>query len=93
MPPREASTFSPYRIGMRVSRHVPACITELRSMFSARRSCAAPTRAEWPGPLIFLPLSNRREGIEDRDYLAESKGMFGIPKKVTPIFNSQEAWL
>jgi hypothetical protein len=34
-----------------------------------------------------------REGIEDRDYLAESKGTFGIPEKVTPILNPQRAWL
>jgi hypothetical protein len=34
-----------------------------------------------------------REGIEDRDYLAESKGIFGIPEKVTPILNPQKAWL
>jgi hypothetical protein len=26
MPPREASILSPYRIGMRVSFHLPACI-------------------------------------------------------------------
>jgi hypothetical protein len=34
-----------------------------------------------------------REGIEVRDYLAESKGIFGIPEKVTPILNPQKAWL
>jgi hypothetical protein len=46
IPPRAARTRSPYLIGMRVSRHLPACITELKSIFSAKRSCAAPTRAE-----------------------------------------------
>jgi hypothetical protein len=34
-----------------------------------------------------------REGIEDRDYLVESKGIFGTPEKVTPILNPQNAWL
>jgi len=34
-----------------------------------------------------------REGIEDHDFPAESKGIFGIPEKVTPILNPQKAWL
>jgi hypothetical protein len=38
-------------------------------------------------------LDAAREGIEDRDYLAESKGIFGIPEKVTPILNPQKARL
>jgi hypothetical protein len=43
---------------------------------------------------ILLPnLGIGREGIEVRDYLAESKGIFGIPEKVTPILNPQKAWL
>src|ERR1700675_1781336 len=44
-------------MGMRVSRHLPACITELKSMFNARRSCAAPTRAECPEILSHSCLS------------------------------------
>jgi len=34
-----------------------------------------------------------REGIEDGDYLTESKDISEIPEKVTPILNPQKAWL
>jgi hypothetical protein len=37
-----ANTFSPYRIGILVSFHRPACITDAISIFSASKSCAAP---------------------------------------------------
>jgi hypothetical protein len=50
--PLLASTSSPYRIGMRVDFHRPACITDPRSIFSANKSCAASTRTE--APLIWL---------------------------------------
>lgn len=48
IPPRAARTCSPYPIGILLLFHLPACITELKSTFNADRSCAAPTRAEWP---------------------------------------------
>jgi hypothetical protein len=48
MPPRPAWTSSPYRIGIAVVFHRPACITEARSMLSASISCVAPTRIECP---------------------------------------------
>src|SRR5450631_1793307 len=35
IPPRPACTSSPYRIGITVVFHRPACITEARSIFSA----------------------------------------------------------
>jgi hypothetical protein len=38
IPPLLAKTFSPYRIGIGVSFHLPACITELNSMFNASKS-------------------------------------------------------
>jgi hypothetical protein len=38
IPPRAANTFSPYRIGMRVSLHLPACITDAISIFNANKS-------------------------------------------------------
>ena len=48
MPPRPANTYSPYRIGIRFVFQRPACITEAKSIFSASRSCVAPTRIECP---------------------------------------------
>jgi hypothetical protein len=35
-------------MGIRVSFHLPACITDAISILSANKSCAAPTRAECP---------------------------------------------
>jgi hypothetical protein len=46
--PRAASTCSPYRIGICVDFHLPACMVEARSIFSDRRSCVAPTLMECP---------------------------------------------
>lgn len=40
LPPRCASTFSPYRIGILVSFHRPACITDAISILSAKTNPA-----------------------------------------------------
>jgi hypothetical protein len=59
--PLPAKTFSPYLIGILVSVHLPACITEGKSMFKANRSCAAarvrPIRYShvWPADQLPLP--------------------------------------
>jgi hypothetical protein len=37
IPPRAARTSSPYRIGIRVDFHLPASITDARSIFNASR--------------------------------------------------------
>ena len=47
MAPLDARTPSPYRIGIRVDLHRPACITDPKSMFNANKFCAAPTLTEW----------------------------------------------
>src|ERR1700736_516988 len=40
--PHRRSTFFPYRIGIRISFHRSACITDAISILSANKSCAAP---------------------------------------------------
>jgi hypothetical protein len=39
------------------------------------------------------PLNATEPGIEDGDYLAESKDISEIREKVTPLLNPQKAWL
>ena len=58
MPPRAARTRSPYLLGILVSFHLPACITDAKSILRASRSCAAPTRAEWPDIFSHSSLSS-----------------------------------
>src|SRR5277367_5873910 len=67
-----------------------------RARRTARQSSSFKSRIDLEDSLLCfrsLRSSKCREGIEDRDYLAESKGIFGIPKKVSPILNPQKAWL
>jgi hypothetical protein len=38
-------------------------------------------------------VAKTREGIEDGDYLAESKDISEIPEKATAVLTPQKAWL